>query len=147
MLSKDFKEFIELLNKHKVRYLVVGGYAVAFHGYPRYTKDFDVWIDLSYENAKAVVNALDEFGFGSLGLKIDDFLEKDQVIQLGYPPNRIDILTTLREIEFEDCYNNRVTVDIDGIDIVFIDIENLKRNKRSTGRSQDLADAEHLEAG
>lgn len=147
MLSKDFKEFIELLNNYKVRYLVVGGYAVAFHGYPRYTKNFDVWIDLSYENAKAVMNALDEFGFGSLGLKTDDFLEKDQVIQLGYPPNRIDILTTLREIEFEDCYNNRVTVDIDGIDIVFIDIENLKRNKRSTGRSQDLADAEHLEAG
>ena len=79
MLSKDFKEFIELLNEHNVRYLVVGGYAVAFHGYPRYTKDLDVWIELSPENADNVLKALEEFGFGSLGLKPEDFLESDQI--------------------------------------------------------------------
>jgi Nucleotidyltransferase of unknown function (DUF6036) len=145
MLSKDFKEFIELLNAHNVRYLVVGGYAVAFHGYPRYTKDLDVWIELSPENANNVMQALDAFGFGSLGLKPEDFLESDQIIQLGYPPNRIDILTTLKEIKFEDCYNQRIEIQIQGIKTNFIDLENLKQNKRATGRPQDLADAENLE--
>jgi hypothetical protein len=145
MLSKDFKEFIELLNAHNVRYLVVGGYAVAFHGYPRYTKDLDVWIELSPENANNVIQALDVFGFGSLGLKPEDFLESDQIIQLGYPPNRIDILMTLKEIKFEDCYNQRIEIQIQGIKTNFIDLENLKQNKRATGRPQDLADAENLE--
>lgn len=145
MLSKDFKEFIELLNVHSVRYLVVGGYAVAFHGYPRYTKDLDVWIELSPENADNIIKALETFGFGSLGLKTEDFLEDDQIIQLGYPPNRIDILTTLKEIKFEDCYKERIEIEIQGVKINFIDLENLKQNKRATGRPQDLADAENLE--
>ena len=145
MLSKDFKEFIELLNVHNVRYLVVGGYAVAFHGYPRYTKDLDVWVELSPENADNLMKTLEAFGFGSLGLKKEDFLEDDQIIQLGYPPNRIDILTTLKGIEFEDCYRERIEVEIKGVKIHFINLENLKRNKRSTGRPQDLADAENLE--
>ena len=145
MLSKDFKEFIELLNENKVKYLVVGGYAVAFHGHPRYTKDLDVWIELSPDNAHNILGALKEFGFGSLDLKPDDFLEDDQIIQLGNPPNRIDILTTLKELKFEDCYKAKVEVEIQGLRIDFIDIENLKKNKRATGRPQDLADAENLE--
>jgi hypothetical protein len=145
MLSKDFKEFIELLNENKVRYLVVGGYAVAFHGHPRYTKDLDVWIELSPDNANKILEALKKFGFGSLGLKPDDFLESDQVIQLGYPPNRIDILMTLKDLKFEDCYKVKVEVEIQGLHIDFIDIDNLKKNKRATGRPQDLADAENLE--
>jgi predicted nucleotidyltransferase len=145
MLSKDFKEFIESLNGHNVRYLVVGGYAVAFHGYPRYTKDLDVWIELSPENANNMIKALEEFGFGSLGLKIEDFLESDQIIQLGYPPNRIDILTTLKKLQFKDSYKARIEIEIQGIKINFIDLENLKLNKRATGRPQDLADAENLE--
>lgn len=145
MLSKDFKEFIELLNKHKVRYLVVGGYAVAFHGHPRYTKDLDVWVERSPENADKVLEALEEFGFGALGLKTADFLENDQIIQLGYPPNRIDILTALKKVKFEDCYRARIDVEIQGLRINFIDLENLKQNKRATGRPQDLADVENLE--
>ena len=124
MLSKDFKEFLELLNENKVKYLVVGGYAVAFHGHPRYTKDIDVWIELSPDNANNLLNALKKFGFGSLGLKPDDFLESDQIIQLGYPPNRIDILTTLKDLKFEDCYKTKVEVEIQGLHIDFIDIEN-----------------------
>ena len=143
MLSKDFKEFIELLNGHKVRYLVVGGYAVAFHGHPRYTKDLDVWIELSSENADKVIKALEDFGFGSMGLKSEDFLESDQIIQLGYPPNRIDILTSLKILKFEDCFKERV--ELEGLKINFIDLENLKKNKNATGRPQDLADAENLE--
>jgi hypothetical protein len=145
MLSKDFKEFIELLNENKVRYLVVGGYAVAFHGHPRYTKDLDVWIELSPGNAENIFQALKKFGFGELGLKPADFLERDQIIQLGYPPNRIDILTTLKNLKFDDCYKAKVEVEIQGLKIYFIDIENLKQNKRATGRPQDLADAENLE--
>jgi Nucleotidyltransferase of unknown function (DUF6036) len=145
MLSKDFKEFIKLLNEHSVRYLVVGGYAVALHGHPRYTKDLDIWIELSPENAENILKALENFGFASLDLKPDDFLENDQIIQLGYPPNRIDILTTLKDVKFEDCWRAKVQVEIGGLDIYFIDIENLKRNKRATGRPQDIADAENLE--
>ena len=145
MLSKDFKEFIELLNRHKVRYLVVGGYAVALHGHPRYTRDLDVWVELSPENADNLIKALEEFGFGSLGLKPVDFLVSDQIIQLGYPPNRIDILTTLKQVKFEDCYKEKVELEIQGLKISFIDLENLKQNKRATGRPQDLADADNLE--
>ncbi len=145
MLSKDFGEFIELLNENKVRYLVGGGYAVAFHGDPRYTKDIDVWIELSPDNDNKILDALKIFGFGSWGLKTEDFLESDQIIQLGYPPNRIDILTTLKDLKFEDCYKTKVEVEIQGLHIDFIDIENLKKNKRATGRPQDLADAENLE--
>jgi len=123
---------------------VVGGYAVALHGHPRYTKDLDVWIESSPENANNIIRALDEFGFGSLGLKPDDFLQPDQIIQLGYPPNRIDILTTLKGLEFEECYATKVDVDIQGLDIYLIDIESLKKNKIATGRPKDLADAENL---
>lgn len=145
MLSRDFKEFVELLNTNDVKYLVVGGYAVALHGHPRYTKDLDVWIELSPGNADRILSALDKFGLGSLNLKPDDFLEENQIIQLGYPPNRIDLLTTLKDLKFEDCYKTKVKVAIGDVEINFIDIENLKKNKRATGRPQDLADAENLE--
>lgn len=146
MLSKDFKEFIELLNKKKVNYLVVGGYAVALHGHPRYTKDLDIWIERSPENAHRVLAALDEFGFGALDLKTEDFLKEDHIIQLGYPPNRIDILTTLSDMSFKECQHAGVEVDIEGLSICFIDLENLKKNKLATGRPQDLADVENLKA-
>ncbi len=145
MLSKDFKEFIELLSKHKVKYLVVGGYAVALHGHPRYTKDLDIWIELTPENAKNILKVLEQFGFGSLDIKQNDFLEADQIIQLGYPPNRIDILTSLKDLTFKDCFNSRVIIEIEGVQVNFIDIDNLKKNKRATGRLQDLADLENLE--
>src|SRR5712692_1008652 len=113
VLNQDLKEFIALLNANGVRYLVVGGYAVALHGHPRYTKDLDIWIELHRDNAVRLVTALDQFGFGSLGLKAEDFLEPDQIVQLGYPPNRIDLLTTAPGVEFETCYAARVPVQID----------------------------------
>jgi predicted nucleotidyltransferase len=144
MLNQDFKEFIELLNDKGVRYLVIGGYAVALHGYPRYTKDIDIWVDMSEENAEKIVLALGEFGFGSLGLKMEDFLEEEQIIQLGYAPNRIDLITTPVGVEFEECYDKRVEVEIEEVRVDFIDLENLKRNKRASGRMQDLADIENL---
>lgn len=145
VLSKDFREFIQLLNENNVRYLVVGGYAVAFHGHPRYTKDIDIWVWLNRGNAERLIKALYEFGFGSLDLKIQDFLEPDQVVQLGYPPNRIDILTELKGVDFEQCDATKVIVDTEGTSVNFIDLDNLKKNKKATGRHQDLADLEHLQ--
>ncbi|HPY00947.1 MAG: DUF6036 family nucleotidyltransferase [Candidatus Neomarinimicrobiota bacterium] len=145
MLNQDFKEFIQLLNDNRVRYLVVGGYAVALHGYPRYTRDIDIWVELSEENATHIVEALEQFGFASLGLKESDFLVEDQVIQLGYAPNRIDIITTLSGVTFAECYEKRVPVEIDGVKINFIDLDSLRKNKKATGRLQDLADLENLE--
>lgn len=145
MLNQDFKEFVVSLNDNQVRYLVIGGYAVSLHGYPRYTKDIDIWIEMSPENAKRMVKALEQFGFGSLDLQADDFQAPDQIIQLGYPPNRIDLITTPPGVEFEPCYVSRVEVEIDDVKVNFIDLEHLKQNKRASGRLQDLADLENLQ--
>ncbi len=144
ILNQDFREFIELLNKHKVRYLLIGGYAVALHGHPRYTKDLDIWIWMDHANATLLCAVLEEFGFRSLDLTPADFLEPDRIIQLGYPPNRIDLMTSPKGIDFETCYSDREKIEIEGLGINLIDLENLKKNKRATGRHQDLADLENL---
>jgi predicted nucleotidyltransferase len=144
VFDKDFKEFIESLNDSGVRYLVVGGYAVALHGYPRYTKDIDIWVEMSADNAARIIKALDQFGFGSLGVSEAEFTIPDQMLQLGHPPGRIDLLTTLPGVEFSECYGARKVVEIDGLSVSFIDLENLKKNKKATGRHQDLADLENL---
>lgn len=143
-LSQDFKEFIELLNANHVKYLIIGGYAVSFHGYPRYTKDLDFWIWLNPENATRMIKALSEFGFGNLGLTEADFLVTDNVIQLGYPPNRIDMLTDLEDLDFNVCYEKRIEIIQNGISICFLDKESLIQHKRFVGRLQDLADIEKL---
>lgn len=145
VLNPDFKEFIQSLNDNGVRYLVVGGYAVALHGYPRYTKDMDIWVEMSAENASKIIKALDQFGFGSMGVKESDFTVPNQMLQLGHPPRRIDILTTLPGVEFSECYLARTIVDVEDASINFIDLENLRKNKQATGRHQDLADLENLE--
>jgi Nucleotidyltransferase of unknown function (DUF6036) len=145
VLNEDFREFIQLLIANDVRYLVVGGYAVAFHGYPRYTRDIDIWIEPAKENAVKLVTALDEFGFGSLGLQSQDFVVPDQIIQLGYAPNRIDLLTSVPGVDFRRCYESRIQTVIDGVNVSFIDLENLKKTKRASGRLQDMADLENLE--
>jgi hypothetical protein len=144
VLNQDFKEFIGSLNDNGVKYLVVGGYAVAFHGHPRYTRDLDIWIQVSPENASRLMKAIRQFGFESLGLREEDFLVTDQVIQLGYPPNRIDVIGSADGVNFEECYPARVQVNVGGIQVDFIDLEHLKKNKKSSGRLQDLADLENL---
>jgi hypothetical protein len=144
VLNQDFKEFIQFLNDNHVRYLIVGGYAVAIHGHPRYTKDIDIWIEMSPENANNLLQALEQFGFSSLGLQSEDFLTPDQIIQLGYPPSRIDLLTTIDGVNFENCYPFRLEVTIDNIVVNFIDLDNLRKNKQASGRLQDLADLENL---
>jgi len=145
VLNQDFKEFIQSLNDNEVKYLVVGGYAVALHGYPRYTKDMDIWVDMSAENAEKILKALDAFGFGSLGIEASEFTIENQMLQLGNPPGRIDLLTTLPGVEFSECYSSRTIIEVDGVSVNFIDLENLKKNKKATGRHQDLADIENLE--
>jgi hypothetical protein len=145
VLSQDFKEFIESLNARDVRYLIIGGYALAFHGHPRYTKDLDVWIETTDENAGRLIQALKDFGFGSLELTEKDFTVEGPIFQFGYPPNRIDILTKADGVDFQSCYQTRVTADVAGTRIAVIDVEGLKKNKASTGRKQDLADLELLE--
>lgn len=144
-LPKDFRELLQLLNSKKVEYLVVGGYAVALHGYPRATGDMDIWIALSKDNAHRTVEALREFGFDTPQLKEDLFLEKEKNIRMGNPPLRIEILTSIDGVEFAECYRNKRIVTIDDIDVSFISLEDLKKNKKASGRYQDLADLENLE--
>jgi predicted nucleotidyltransferase len=145
IIDKNFKEFIQLLNKNKVKYLIVGGYAVALHGHPRYTKDLDIWIYVNTDNAERLITTLHEFGFTSPDLKSDDFLTYGNVVQLGSPPNRIDLLTSVDGVEFDSCYESRFEVEIEDIRINFINLEDLKKNKKASGRHQDLADLENLE--
>jgi hypothetical protein len=144
-LGKDLREFIELFLSNEVEFLVVGAHALAFHGRSRYTGDLDLWVRATEANARRIENALGDFGFASTGLRAKDFLEPDAVIQLGQPPLRIDLLTGITGVTFDDAWSRRVTGRLDGLDVSFIDRELLIRNKRAVGRPQDLADVEYLE--
>jgi len=143
-LPADFKEFLRLLNVHQVEYLLIGGYAVGYHGYPRATADMDVWIARERANADRVVAALKEFGFDSLELSPELFLRPWQIIRLGMPPVRIEIATTISGVDFADCYADRVEDVLDGIPVSLINLTHLKINKRASGRHQDLADLDEL---
>lgn len=143
-LDPDFREFIECCVARDVRFLIVGGYALAAHGHPRFTKDLDVWLWLDAENAGRVVAALDDFGFGSLGLGPADFTEPGTVVQLGHPPKRIDLLTSIDGVDFDECWVARREIDIEGTAVPFIDVEHLVANKRASGRPQDIADVAAL---
>ena len=144
-LDPNFKEFIELLNENEVKYLVIGGYAVNFHGYPRYTKDIDFWLWMTEENIANLLAAIDAFGFGSLGLKEDDFMWPENIIQLGYEPYRIDLLVDVEGVDFETCYERRSESELAGMPVKFLSLQDLITAKKSAGRLQDLADAEQLE--
>lgn len=144
-LGKDFRDLLELLNRHQVRYLAVGGFAVAVHGTPRYTKDLDLWVEVSVDNAKRIIAALDDFGFASLGLCSEDFLDPDVIIQLGYEPNRVDFLTNLTGVEFSEAYPMRVPTKVGNLEVPVIDRASLIANKRALGRPHDLDDAKGLE--
>ena len=144
MLSRDFKEFVESLNANGVEYLVVGGYAMAMHGRPRHTGDLDVWIDQRTENANRPIRALRDFGFGDVGLSVDDFTTPNQVVQPGYPPFRIDLLTSIDGIDFQQAWGRRERLEHDGLPINFIGLDDLKANKRASGRPRDIDDLENL---
>lgn len=147
VLDKDFREFIQLLNENEVKYLVIGGYAVAFHGYPRYTKDLDFWIWANPDNANRLIKTIKDFGLESMDLSQEDLLDLDNVIQIGYEPNRIDVIVDLEGLDFESCYTRRIDSAMGDINIPFIGLEDLIKNKLSTGRMQDKVDANKLKKG
>jgi len=143
-LPRDSKELLELLNANDVRYLIVGGCAVGIHGRPRFTKDLDIWLESSPENAARIITALNQFGFATAGFTAADFQSADQIVQLGRSPYRIDLITGVSGLVFQECYDKRLVTVLDGVSVNVIDLESLKKNKRATGRLQDLADADNL---
>ena len=146
MLNEDYKEMLQGLSAEKVRFLLVGAYALAAHGYPRATIDLDIWVMPSADNAEAVLRALRRFGAPLSGLTKQNLQEAGTVFQIGVAPRRIDIMTTASGLEFDDAFNNSLAVDIEGILVHVPSINDLIRNKRTVGRTKDLADAEALEA-
>ncbi|MCH8540885.1 MAG: nucleotidyltransferase [Opitutales bacterium] len=144
MLNKHFQEFIELLEKNKVRYLVVGGYAVGLHGFPRYTGDIDFFIGISEENAKLILKTFQDFGFGDLGVTEADFLEEEMVVEIGREPLKIQILTGIDGVTFEECWEDRKEVRMSGMEVPFIGIESLLKNKAASPRAKDRIDLEEL---
>lgn len=145
MFSQDFKEFIELLIKNKAEYLIVGGYAVGIHGHPRYTGDLDIWLNPTTQNAELILKSVNEFGFSSFNLSLQDFTKPGNVIQLGYPPLRIDLLTEIDGVSFKECFDNRKEVTIDGLQVNFIGYNDLLKNKKESGRPRDIDDIENLQ--
>jgi len=143
-LPPDFKEFFRWLNHHEVEYLLVGGYAVGYHGYPRATMDVDVWIAQTPENAQKVVAALEDFGIGSDVLVPKLFLQQDKIFRMGLPPMRIKILTSISGVDFPEVYEKRIEDELDGIPVKLINLHYLKLNKRAAARVKDLADLEEL---
>jgi len=145
IFEQDFIDFVEFLNKYEVKYMVVGAYALSFHGRPRHTGDLDLWIKPDNENARKMIKVISEFGFGQLGLNEDDFLRENYVTQLGYPPLRIDILNSISGVDFDEAYDLRLETEIDNLKISFISVNDLIRNKQAVGRPKDLGDIEALE--
>jgi hypothetical protein len=140
----DFKELLALLNAHKVEYVIAGAHALAFHGAPRYTGDLDILVKPDPENADRVVSALNEFGFSSLGLTRDDFMTAETVVQLGVPPVRIDLLTSLTGVTWDQIDAGKEAGHHDGVPVCYIGRQQFIANKRSLGRKKDLADIEAL---
>jgi hypothetical protein len=145
MLSKDFKEFVALLQRHEAEYMIVGGYAVGVHGYPRYTGDLDIWLNPTVPNAERVLRAITDFGFGAFNLTVADLTKEGNVIQFGQPPLRIDLLTAIDGVTFDACYANRKEVTFDGLTMNFIGYHDLVTNKKATGHHRDLDDVENME--
>ncbi len=143
-LARDFKEFLKSLDSNRVEYLLIGGYAVGIYGYVRATNDLDIWVNISEENAARIECALREFGFGGPGLSSELFLTPNNVVRMGVPPIRVEILTSVSGVDFESCYAERQTVQIEEISVPVISLACLRRNKAASGRARDLADLENL---
>lgn len=143
-LPIDFKEFLSLFRAHGVRYLLVGGFAVMYYGYSRTTVDLDIWVAVEPENADRIVAALREFGFDTPGLNAGLFLQDQKIIRMGNIPMRIEVMTSISGVSFDECYAQRVETIIDGVEVSLINLHHLKQNKRASGRYKDLMDLEHL---
>ena len=143
-VQQDFSELLALFNDHRVNYVIVGGYALAFHGAPRFTGDLDIFVKPDHENARRIVAALNEFGFASLGLTEGDFEGPDQVIQLGVAPVRVDLITSITGLSWEEVFASRVPSNYGDVPVSYIGREELIVNKRAVGRAKDIADLEAL---
>lgn len=144
MLNRHFQEFIELLESHGVKYVVVGGYAVGLHGFPRYTGDLDVFIAISEENAGRLFSVFSEFGFPDLGLTEKDFLEEEVVVEIGREPLKIQVLTGIDGVTFDECYENRTYFELEKARVPFIGFDELLKNKAASPRAKDKIDLEEL---
>jgi hypothetical protein len=142
---RDFKEFLQLLNLKKIEYLVIGGYAVGYHGYPRATGDLDIWIAMNEQTAMKMVEVLKEFGFDPPELQKALFLKEQKVIRMGVPPMRLEILTSIDGVDFEACFSNRLVADFGDFEVNMISKSDLLINKRASGRPQDLVDFDKLQ--
>jgi predicted nucleotidyltransferase len=142
-LPPDFKEFLRLLNSNSVEYLLIGGYAVNYYGFPRATADLDIWIAIGQQNAQRVAQVLREFGFAQA--EAAAFLEPRKIIRMGVPPVRLEILTSISGVEFAECYSRRLAVELDGVPVNLIHLDDLKRNKQASGRLKDRLDLEQLQ--
>ena len=143
-LQNDLREFIALLNLHDVRYVLVGGYAVAYHGFPRYTGDIDFFIDITNDNTARIVTALYDFGFAFGTLDAQVFTVENQIIQLGVPPNRNDLLTSISDVTFDEAWADCIRTEIDGQIVPVISLELLRRNTQASARPKDLLDLDNL---
>jgi hypothetical protein len=144
ILFPDFEDFIKLLNAHSVDYMVVGGYALAYHGKPRNTGDLDIWIEISETNAIKLLQVFEDFGFGNLNFKKEDFTKPGYITQIGYPPLRIVILNSIDGVEFKDAYPNSKTIKTENLEIRFIGLKDFIQNKHASGRPQDLVDIQEI---
>jgi hypothetical protein len=143
-LANDYKEFLRLLHAHGVEYLLIGGWAVGYHGYPRASYDLNGWIATSPANAKRVVRALSEFGFDVPELSTDLFLQPDKIVRMGVEPKRIEVMTSIAGVEFDKCYRDRLETTMNDVPVSLINLRDLKTNKKASGRLKDLADLEQL---
>lgn len=143
-LPPDFKEFLKLLKENEVEYLLIGGYAVGYYGYPRATDDLDIWVAVHPKNAKKLVSVFKSFGLDDTSITPELFLQTPKIIRMGFPPMRLEITTYIDGVEFDECYKSRNIDQIDGIEVNLIDLENLKKNKKASGRTKDIADLENL---
>jgi len=143
-LPKDFSEFLKLLNSKQIEYLLIGGWAVGYYGYPRATGDMDIWVSRDKENAEKLIVAFKEFGFDVPDLSTELFTKENQITRIGVPPLRIEVLTSISGVTFKDCFPNRKVALIDNININFISLEDLKKNKAASKRYRDLDDLEKL---
>ena len=143
-LPPDFKEFLSLLKARGVEYLLIGGYAVGYHGYPRATNDMDIWVALHPDNAERLVSVLRDFGFDTPQLSASLFLQDKSIVRMGIPPMRLEITTAISGVTFDECYAERVVDVVDGVEVNLISLHHLKVNKKASGRHKDLDDLEHL---
>ncbi len=144
-LNQDFLDFIGFLEEEKVEYLVIGGYAVGLHGFPRYTGDIDFFVEISNENAGKILRVFEKFGFGNVGITREDFLKEDHVVEIGREPRKIQVLTGVDGVKFDECAARRVEIVLGGVPVKLIGKDDLIRNKAASGRPKDRIDVEELE--